>query len=155
MGVPVPGRFKRFEAVVDLDPAAPERSSATVSIDIGSLTTGNEEADALAVGPDWLDKARAPMAVFKTTTVRALGGGRYEARGQLSIRGNTREIVVPLVTTEQAAGRTLVASDFVIRRSEFGIGGGVWNKPGVVAEEIPVKVRITLAAPGARPAGTR
>ena len=28
MGVPVPGRFKRFEAVVDLDPAAPERSSA-------------------------------------------------------------------------------------------------------------------------------
>ena len=35
------------------------------------------------------------------------------------------------------------------------IGKSVWNKPGVVAEEIPVKVRITLAAPGAKPAGTR
>jgi polyisoprenoid-binding protein YceI len=152
MGVPVPGRFQRFNAVIDIDPASPDKSSANVSIDIGSLTTGNEEADALAVGPDWLDKARAPFATFKTTSVRALGGGRYEARGPLTIRNSTHEVVVPLSTSDQAGGRTLVTAEFVVRRSEYGIGGGVWNKPGVVAEEIPVKVRFMLAESTAKPA---
>ena len=59
MGVPVPGKFKRFDATIDIDPAKPEKSSANLRIELGSLTTGNEEADALAVGPDWLDKAHA------------------------------------------------------------------------------------------------
>src|ERR1035437_7191383 len=64
MGVPVSGKFKRFAAAIDIDPAKPEKSSVSMRIDIGSLTTENEEADALAVGPDWLDKAHAPYAVF-------------------------------------------------------------------------------------------
>src|SRR5476649_1620240 len=93
MGVPVPGKFKRFEAAVDIDPAKPEKSSANVRIDIGSLTTGNDEADAVAVGPDWLDKGRAPYAVFKSVSMRDLGGGRYEAKGTLSIRNRERDFV--------------------------------------------------------------
>src|ERR1035437_9481741 len=60
MGVPVSGKFKRFEAAIDIDAIKPEKSSASMRIDIGSLATGSDEADALAVGPDWLDKARAP-----------------------------------------------------------------------------------------------
>src|SRR5476649_2941408 len=66
MGVPVPGKFKRFEAAIDIDPVKPEKSSANVRIDIGSLSTGNEEADAVAVGPDWMDKAHAPYAIFRS-----------------------------------------------------------------------------------------
>jgi polyisoprenoid-binding protein YceI len=35
---------------------------------------------------------------------------------------------VQSVSADQAGGKTLITSDFVIRRSEFGIGAGEWNE---------------------------
>ena len=145
MGVPVSGKFKRFEAAIDIDPVKPENSSANMRIDIGSLATGNEEADTLAVGPDWLDKAHAPYALFKSVSIRELSRGRYEAKGTLNIHNKEREFVIQFSTTDQAGGKTIVTSEFIIKRSDFAIGGGVWNEGDVVAPEILVKVRFALA----------
>lgn len=156
MGVPVSGEFRRFKGDIDIDPARPEKSSAVLNIEVGSLDTGSEEADAIAVDPDWLDKVHAPQAVFKSQTIRALGGDRFESKGTLSIRNKVRDIVLQFSRADQAGGKTVITGNFVIKRSEYGIGGGVWNKPGVVAEDIPVKVVLTLApaapAPAAKPA---
>ncbi len=145
MGVPVSGKFKRFEAMIDLDSAKPEKSSANLRIDIGSLATGNDEADALALGSDWLDKARAPYAHFKSTSIRELGKGRFEAKGTLNIHNKEREFAIQFSTSDQAGGKTLVASEFVIKRADFAIGGGVWNEGDIVSPEILVKVRFALA----------
>ena len=147
MGVPVQGTFKHFESTVDIDPVNPARSSAQLKIDVGSLSTGTEEADAIAVGPDWLDKGHTPYALFKSLSFRSLGAGRFEARGQLALHNRARDLVLEFASAEQAGGKTLISCDFVIRRSEFGIGAGEWNEAGVVAEDIPVKVRLMLAAP--------
>ena len=153
MGVPVPGKFKRFEGTFDIDAAMPEKSSFLLRIDVGTLATGNEEADELAVGKDWLDKVHAPYATFKSVSIRALSGGRYETKGLLNIRNKEREITIQFTSTDQANGKTVIAGDFIIKRSEFGIGAGIWNQPGVVAEEIPVKVRLALvSATGKLPA---
>jgi len=151
MGVPVQGKFARFDSDIDIDLAHLDASSAKLRIEVGSLTTGNDEADAIAVDGDWLDKAHAPVAIFKSTAIHALGGGRYQARGLLSIRNKERDFTVDFTSTEQPGGKTRIDGDFVIKRSVFGIGGGVWNEGGIVAEEIPVKVRLTLAAPAAHP----
>jgi polyisoprenoid-binding protein YceI len=150
MGVPVSGKFKRFEAKIDIDATKPEKSSANIRIDIGSLATGSDEADALAVGPDWLDKALAPYAIFKSASVREIGKGRYEAKGILNIHGKEREFVIQFITTDQAGGKTLATSEFVIKRDDFNIGAGVWNEVDVVSPEILVKVRLALAAPAAK-----
>lgn len=156
MGVPVSGEFKRFKGDIDIDPATPEKSSASLNIEVGSLDTGSEEADAIAVDPDWLDKLHAPLAVFKSQSIRALGGDRFESKGTLTIRNKVRDIVLQFTRADQPGGKTVITGNFIIKRSEYGIGGGVWNKPGVVAEEIPVKVVLTLApaapAPAAKPA---
>ncbi len=146
MGVPVQGTFKHFESNVDIDPVNPARSNAQLKIDVGSLSTGTEEADTIAVGTDWLDKDHTPYALFKSQSFRSLGAGRFEARGQLALHNRARDLVLQFVSADQAGGKTLITCDFVIRRSEFGIGGGEWNEAGVVAEEVPVKVRLMLAA---------
>lgn len=144
MGVPVSGEFKRFEANIDIDPHKPEKSSAALSIDIGSLTTGNEEADAIAIASEWLDKAHAPTATFKSVSIRALGGDAYEAHGILDIRNQKRDITVRFNRADPG-GKIVITGEFAVKRSEFGIGGGIWNEPGVVSEDIPVKVLLTLA----------
>jgi polyisoprenoid-binding protein YceI len=142
MGVPVTGKFKKFDAALDLDLGKPEKSSAVIRIDIGSLTTDNDEADAIAVGVDWLDKARAPLAIFQSASIRALSAGRFEAKGSLSIKSVVRPITLQFASSDHAGGKTVITSEFKINRSEFGIGAGVWNQSGVVAEVILVKVKL-------------
>jgi polyisoprenoid-binding protein YceI len=150
MGVPVSGKFKRFDAAIDIDATKPEKSSVNLRIDISSLATGSDEADAVAVGPDWLDKARAPFATFKSAAIRELGKGRYEAKGTLNIHGKERELVVQFNSIDQASGKTIVTSEFVIKRQDFNIGAGEWNEVDVVSPEILVKVRLALAPPAAK-----
>jgi polyisoprenoid-binding protein YceI len=153
MGVPVSGEFRRFDAAIDFDATSPEKSSASIRIEIGSLTTGDEEADEVAVNEDWLDKAHAPYATFRSSSIRTLGSGRYEARGTLNIRNRARDIVVPFAIQDRPDGKLVITATFIIKRAEFGIGGGMWNEGGVVAEEIPVNVRLVVAQPAAPPAG--
>lgn len=147
MGVPITGRFSRFEATLDFDQRQTDKSSARIQITIASLDTGNEEADAIAVGADWLDKARWPTALFQSSAIRAVAPGRLEARGSLSIHGIERALTVPISVVEQADARTLLQAEFPISRSAFQIGRGVWNQSGVVSDEIQIKVRLMLAAP--------
>lgn len=144
MGVAVSGDFKRFTAKVDLDPKKPEASSAEISVDIASVSTGTDEGDQTAVDKAWLDASAFPKATFKSTSVRALGGDRYEAKGLLSIKGRPREITVPFTLTNQPDGGAIVAGDFQIRRTDFGVGGGEWNQGDLVANEVPVHFRLTL-----------
>jgi len=150
MGVPVSGKFKRFEAAIDIDPVKPEKSSANMRIDIGSLATGNDEADALAVGADWLDKAHAPYAIFKSASIRELSKGRYEAKGTLNIHNKEREFAIQFSATDQSGGKTIVTSEFIIKRPDFAIGAGEWNEGDVVSPEILVKVRLALAPAAAK-----
>jgi len=152
MGVPVTGEFRRFTSDIDIDQLKPEKSHANLSIEVGTLDTGSEEADAIAVDPDWLDKVHAPLAIFKSQTIRALGGDRFEAKGTLSIRNKVRDIVIQFNAANHPDGKTVIVSNFIIKRTEYGIGGGIWNQAGVVAEEIPVKVSLTLAPAAAKAA---
>ncbi|HZP13770.1 MAG TPA: YceI family protein [Nevskiaceae bacterium] len=144
MGVAVSGDFKRFTAKIDLDPKKPEAGSAEISVDIASISTGTDEGDQTAVDKAWLDAAGFPKATFKSTSVRALSADRYEAKGVLSIKGKPREITVPFTLTNQPDGGAVVAGDFQIRRTDFGVGGGEWNQGDLVANEVPIHFRLTL-----------
>lgn len=150
MGVPVTGKFARFQADIDIDSRNPEKSSASIRIEVGSLTTGNEEADAIAVDTNWLDGSHAPFALFRSMSIRSLGGGRFVARGTLNIRNKERNIELQFVRSDSAPQKMLIDGNLVIHRTEFGIGGGEWNEGGVVAEEIPVKVHLALAPASAK-----
>ncbi|MGH8444448.1 MAG: YceI family protein, partial [Solimonas sp.] len=146
MGVTVSGQFRKFDAVIDLDPAKPEASKAEVTVDIASLTTGDADADAIAVDKPWLNKLDFPKATFKSTAVKGTAANRYEVKGQLTIRGKSREITVPLVTEPQTDGSIVASGELSIKRSDFAIGGGEWNEGDVVANDVPVKFRLTLGA---------
>lgn len=145
MGVAVSGQFKRFTATIDLDPAKPEASSAEVTVDTASLTTGDADADQIAVDKPWLAAAQFPKAVFKSTAVKATAKDRFEVKGTLTLRGTARPLTVPLSTQTQADGSTVVSGEFSLKRADFNIGGGEWNEADIVGAEVPVKFRLTLA----------
>jgi polyisoprenoid-binding protein YceI len=146
MGVNVDGRFARFKARLDLDAAKPELSTAEIEVDISSISTGDDEADTEALKKPWLDAAGFPKAHFRSTAIRALGAGKYEATGLLTLKGKPRELKIPFQLKDNPDGSVTVSGGFNIVRTDFGIGGGEWNKDDVVANEVPVRFRLVLVA---------
>ncbi|WP_169577665.1 YceI family protein [Sinimarinibacterium sp. CAU 1509] len=145
MGVAVDGRFTRYSASIDLDTEHPEQSKARIEVDISSLDTGTPEADAIAIDTPWLNANAFPKAVFESTAVRSLGPNRYQAEGQLTIRGSTRAISVPFTTTALPDGRLRAQGEFTLNRTDFGIGGGEWNQGDLVADAVPVRFNLVLS----------
>ena len=142
MGVAVDGRFKRFSSQLSFDPARPAAARATFDVELASVDTGAPEGDDEVAGKPWFNTRAFPTARFVSTSVKVLGGNRYEVAGQLSIKGKTQEVVVPATFTAQ--GNTGVFDgSLLIRRADFSIGEGSWAKFDVVANDVLVKFRIT------------
>ncbi len=141
MGVPVKGGFKRFTADMAFDPAKPEAARAKIEIDLASIDAGSSEADDESAGKLWFNRSVYPKAVFVASQVRALGASRYEMRGTLTLKGRSREMVVPV---SYAPGKNAATFDgaFVLRRLDFGIGEGMWADVATVANEVKVSFRI-------------
>ena len=144
MGVTMDGRFKRFMAELVFDPARPQAAKAAFDIDLSSIDAGSPEADDAAAEPDWFNFQRFPRARFVSKSVRALGNHRYELRGVLTLKGKSREMAVPV--SYRPAGKTAVLDGaFSLRRLDFGVGAGPWADTDTVANEVKVRVRLTVS----------
>ena len=144
MGVPVAGGFKRFTTQMAFDPAKPEAASARIEIDLASIDAGSVEADEESAGKLWFNRSVYPKAQFVSSQVRPLGNNRYEMRGTLTLKGKSRELVVP-VTYTPGKGAASFDGAFILKRLEFGIGEGMWADVATVANEVQVKFRIAAS----------
>jgi polyisoprenoid-binding protein YceI len=150
MGVPVEGRFKRWSATLQFDPRQPQAAKVDFSIDTRSVTFGAAETELEVAKPGWFDSARFPQARFVSNTVRAVGGNRFEVLGSLTLKGVTRDLTVPVTLAPAAGGLSVASGSFTLRRLEFRIGDGDWNDPSLVADEVQVRLRLTLSGLAAR-----
>jgi len=147
MGVPVDGRFKRFDAQINLDPKKPETGSVAFSIDMGSASLGVPESDAEMPKDIWFNVAKFPRASFKSTSIKGLGNGKFEVAGKLDIKGTSRDLVVPVQITQSGANSTATGS-FAIKRLDFKIGEAEWTDTTVVANDVTVKFKLALTGLG-------
>jgi len=147
MGVPVEGRFKKFDAQVAFDPAKPEAGKIAFTIDIASISLGSPESEAELPKATWFNTAKFPQASFQSTTIKGLGGGKFDVSGKLSIKGNMRDVVVPVALT--ASGPTTTATgSFTIKRLTFKIGENEWADTSMVADDVVVKFKLALSGVG-------
>ena len=145
MGVPVEGEFRKFAVQMSFDPAKPEAGKAQIEIDMASIDAGSAEANEEVVGKNWFNVKQFPKASFVSSSVKALGGNKYEVAGQLSIKGKTQDVLVPATFTAQGSSGVFDGG-FTIRRGDFSIGEGSWAKFDIVANEVQIKFRITAAS---------
>jgi polyisoprenoid-binding protein YceI len=147
MNVPVEGLFRRFDGTVAFNPVNPGATKADFTVDLGSIDLHNDEGEAEAKKKPWLDVGAFPIAGFSITSVKALGNGKFEATGKLTIKGTTREVVAPFAMTEANQLRT-VDGQFTLKRLQFRVGEGEWADTDTVADEIVVRFRFTVPTDG-------
>lgn len=147
LGVPLDGRFKRFSAKVAFDPHALPTSKIAFEIELGSAAV-NADTDVELVKPEWFNTAKFPKATFQSGAIKALGGGRFEVAGKLSIKGNAKDVVVPVQLTQTpgkgAPALSTATGSFAIKRLDFKVGDGDWADTSVVANDVQVKFKLVL-----------
>jgi polyisoprenoid-binding protein YceI len=147
MGVPVEGRFRKFDAQVAFDPAKPQASRIEFTIDTGSAGIGVPDVDLELPKPLWFGVARFPQASFQSTAIKAVGNGRFDISGRLTIKGRSQDVTVPTTLT-QSGPTTTATGSFTIRRLAFAIGEQQWTDTDLVADEVQVRLRLTLTGVG-------
>jgi polyisoprenoid-binding protein YceI len=147
-GVPVDGKFRRFDAQLVLDPKAPQSGSVTVSVDTASATVGFAETDVELPKAPWFNAAKFPRATFQSNAISALGGGRFQAKGRFELKGTAHDIVVP-VTIAQNGPQSTATGEFVVKRLDYKIGENEWTDVSLVAND--VRVRFKLVFTGLNP----
>lgn len=139
------GRFLRFTPEIVFDPADLAGSRFRVAIDTGSADTAEPDRDEMLKGGDFFAAGRWPSARFEADQFVAVGGGRYEARGRLTIRDSTREVTVPFTFKPGADGRSAtLAGGTTIRRLDFGVGQGEWRDTQWLSNEVAIRFSLLL-----------
>ncbi len=139
---PAPGVFREFDARLRFDPDKPAGSSLEVTIKVTSADMGIADVNKEIRGKDWFDYAGFPQAEFRSTDVRR-DGGRYVARGTLSLKGVKEAVEVPFTWTPAGDGAAM-EGELTLKRGAFGIGLGEWKATDTIGADVKVKFKLKL-----------
>jgi len=119
LGNPVTGTFADWTAAIAFEePAEPGLAgSVDVTIAITSLTLGTVTDQAM--GPDFFDGTQFPTAQFKAEIFKTDTG--YEARGPLTIRDKSVDVVLPFTLDLQGDTATM-SGELELNRLDFDVG---------------------------------
>ena len=150
---PVTGAFDDFDVTLEYDAANPANSTVAARIAVASVNTGNERRDNHLRTADFFAADEHPYITFESTLVWVAGDGTLVARGPLTIRGETRQIELPIELLgvqlippqmrEMLGGAEEIASfaaTTTIDRGEFGVGTGSWAATLVVGADVRIEI---------------
>jgi polyisoprenoid-binding protein YceI len=90
----VHGRFTRWSGTLELDLDNLSTSKVSSILEASSIETRDALRDDYLRSADFLDPEKHPHLEFRSTRIEKVGAKKYEIRGDLTIRGVTREVVL-------------------------------------------------------------
>ena len=144
LGVNVEGRFRKWKANVVFLPTDLAKSKAEFEIDLASIDLASDESETEIKSAQWFDTAKFPIARFSSTSIRNVGTDAFEVAGKLTLKGITKDIVVPIAFKKDASGNRVAEGSFPLKRMDYKVGEGVWADTETVANDVVVRIRMVL-----------
>ena len=154
----VPGRFKDFDGAIKYDPQNPAASSVNFTIQAASIDTDNADRDNHLKGPDFFDVQKFPTLTFSSTSVKAVDADTLEVTGELTMKGATKKVTVPVELLgsmktprgEKAGFETA----FKLDRKEYGI---TWNRAldtggAILGDDVKITISVEADRQAEQPA---
>lgn len=95
-GKPFTSVFQSWSADIAFDPDNLTGSSAAVTIDTRSATTGEKTFTDYLVAPGWYDPEQAPYAMFQIQSLTKQRDTLYNANGTLYLYNKTKSVMIPV-----------------------------------------------------------
>jgi len=143
MNVPVEGKFNQFTVQLQFDPSKLETAQAQLEIDLNSIETGSPEANEEVKSKGWFYTKNFPTAKFISTSVKLLENNRYEVLGNMTIKGKTNPMTMTFEFKPQN-NSALFGGNFILKRSQFSIGEGIWSDTSIVSNEVSVHFKLSV-----------
>jgi polyisoprenoid-binding protein YceI len=120
----VRGRFDTFQGQI-VTAADPLQSSATVTVDLNSVNTGDQTRDDDLRSANFFDVATYPTMTYRSTGIRRHGRG-FIIDGELTVRGTTKPVSLNLEINGFAAdpgggARAAFSLTGEVNRLDFGV----------------------------------
>jgi polyisoprenoid-binding protein YceI len=152
----VTGKFTKFDAAAETEGEDFTTAKVTFTVQVNSVTTGNEQRDGHLQSPDFFDTAKFPTIKFAPTKFTPKGSaGEYEVLGNLSIRDITKPVslhvefggVIKDPWGHTRAGFTVEGK---INRKDFGLQWHAVTEAGglVVADDVRIHVGLEFVREG-------
>ena len=154
----VPGRFKDFDGVIKYDAKNPAASSVSFTIQAASIDTDNADRDNHLRNADFFDVEKFPTLTFSSTSVKAVDADTLEVTGDLTMKGQTKKVTVPvdfLGTVKTPRGEKAgFETSFKLDRKEYGI---TWNRAldtggAILGDEVKINISIEADRQAEQPA---
>lgn len=152
----VRGQLGPITGTVDYDGKDVRAVKADVRIDVNGINTQNAKRDAHLRSDDFFDAANHPFITFKSKRVEPGATGSFKLIGDLTIRGNTKEVALdvegPTPPIRGMGGIRIGATATTkINRLEYGLK---WNSMVEAGPVVSDQVTITIDLEVTRPAPT-
>ncbi|HLZ73384.1 YceI family protein [Phenylobacterium sp.] len=144
-GDAVQGRFNSWKADILFGPDALDKSKVTVTIDMTSAKTGDEQRDASLPSGDWFDAATHPKAVFTATKFEKTGEGAYVAHGALEMRGVKKPVDLPF-KLKIVGDKAQMSGETSLDRTLFGVGQGEFTATDQVPAKVAIRVQVNAVS---------
>lgn len=137
------GRFNDFSGTFAIDPAAPEATAIDITVKATTVDTANAKRDEHLRSPDFFSVKEFEIVTFKSKSSKA-GGAKdtIDVTGDLTFRGVTKPITVPVTFTGKNEGRggklAGLETTFIIKRSEYGMN----YMPGGLGEDVTLMISL-------------
>jgi polyisoprenoid-binding protein YceI len=147
----VTGKFKSFEGTVESDKEDFSDAKIKFSVDINSIDTGNDGRDGHLKSADFFDAEKFPSMSFESTELVSQGGGDYEVKGNLTIKGVTKAVVLDVEyggIQKDFYGNTVAGFEVSgkINRQDFGLTWSAVTETGGIVVSDEVKLHINVEA---------
>lgn len=158
----VRGEFKDYNVNLLIDTESLPTSSVELAIAAKSIDTGVDRRDGHLRSSDFLDIDNHPEITFKSKSIRAKGDGEFEVTGDLTIRGVTRQVVMPVtlagpIKDMGGNARVGIEGSLTINRQDYGVS---WNRlldsgGVVVSDEVKISFELEASHEAAAPPAGR
>jgi polyisoprenoid-binding protein YceI len=143
----VTGHFSGYRATIEASEPDFSDAQVTFAADVDTIQTKNEQRDAHLKSPDFFDAANFPTIAFTSTKVKKTADDTLEVRGDLTMRGVTKEVVLEAAYNGTVAGfGGAPVAGFEIRgkvnRFDFGLQWNALTEAGgvVVASDVRLEI---------------
>ena len=151
----VRGRFTDFAGAIEFDADQPVQSKVSFVIQAASIDTNSPDRDAHLRSDDFFAVEKFPTVTFESTAITAAGGSDYQVAGNLTMRGVTKGIVIPVTflgTAVDPWGNEKVAfeGEVTINRKDYGLNWNAALEAGGFLVGDDVKISLTIQAAAAK-----
>ena len=153
----VKGRFKSFSGKINVNEQDLLQSSVELTIDASSLDSqAVQMREDLIKGEEMLEVGKYPTISFKSTKISQQGAMGFVVTGDLTMRGITKQLQIPLqfggLVSTRMGPRAGFSGELTLNKSGFQVPFNREFEPGRAVVGDNIKIELQIEAAPAQPA---